>query len=241
MPNTCLPSFSIGICDDCQEDIDHLASLCKSFFESHGMAYSISTYTDASAILSDDRYYDLLFMDIELGADNGIDTVKQLLHARRVFMCIYVTSHPDYMGDAFGLRVLGFLSKPADRLSLNRYLSQAVHEHSETQTVRFPALGDRQSFRICDIMYIESFGPSYRLHTGDGIFLVSEPVSRMFSRISTTMFAQIAKGIYVNLSQVKCFGDQTVTLSDGSVIRSSKRYLAGFQSLMIDYLRDSMR
>ena len=52
---------------------------------------------------SEERGFDILFLDIDMPRMNGIDTAKKIRTTDRRVKIIYVTGYQDYMGKAYSL------------------------------------------------------------------------------------------------------------------------------------------
>ena len=57
---------------------------------------------------------DVAFLDIELSGDNGIELAQELRKINSCINIIFLTSHMDYMNDAWKLHASGFVMKPLD-------------------------------------------------------------------------------------------------------------------------------
>lgn len=70
--------MKILIFDDNRQDREHLTNCLNSFFENKDISYQITTCQNKDELLHDINHYDFLFLDIELGQENGIDLGLQL-------------------------------------------------------------------------------------------------------------------------------------------------------------------
>lgn len=101
-----------AICDDEPEHI----KLLQAYFDKRPELFIDSEpYYSGEALVADYQNngvrYDALFIDMEMGAMNGIDTANAIRALDDKVIIIYVTSHTRYMKKAFGHNVLDFVEK----------------------------------------------------------------------------------------------------------------------------------
>ena len=70
-----------------------------------------------------EQVFDVAFLDIELGAVNGIQLAKQLKDIQPDISIIFVTSYSQYAVDAFSVHATGYLLKPVQTEQIRRELT----------------------------------------------------------------------------------------------------------------------
>lgn len=74
--------LSIGICDDSQDNRQSLRWLLESILEGKNIEHTIFEFSSGETLLQWDQKHpneiDLLFLDIEMGSVNGMETASQL-------------------------------------------------------------------------------------------------------------------------------------------------------------------
>lgn len=71
---------------------------------------------------------EIVFLDIEMPGINGIEAAKNFMEITKELNIIFVTGHPEYSFEAFGVYPSGFLVKPVSEKDIQR----------ELQHLRFP-------------------------------------------------------------------------------------------------------
>jgi DNA-binding LytR/AlgR family response regulator len=107
------------IVEDSREDLLNLRSLLGQVpeIEIIGEAYTLSAARTAAA----ETAPDVVFLDIELGPDNGFDLLEQLPDATRI---IFTTVHTGYGANAFDADATDYLVKPIAEDRLLRALAK---------------------------------------------------------------------------------------------------------------------
>ncbi len=116
-----IPNMRALIVDDCAEDRLNLRALldrCRGI-EIVGEAASLE---GARRMLSGPSSIDLLFLDIQLGRENGFDLLKSLRPRPQI---IVTTVHRNYGERAFDLDATDYLVKPLNEDRLQRALCRA--------------------------------------------------------------------------------------------------------------------
>ena len=69
----------------------------------------IETFTDGKEVLEGE--YDILILDIEMENLDGISVKNNFQSRKKDTIIIFVTSHDEMMNQAFGVNVMGFVTK----------------------------------------------------------------------------------------------------------------------------------
>ena len=111
---------------DDQRSVTDLMLYMLKKIDPNGTHMSASNMTQAYSLLNDD--VQVLFLDIEMPGENGIDAAPVLKERYKKLNIIYVTGHPEYVFEAVGMHPSGFLTKPVCEEDIIR----------ELQELRFP-------------------------------------------------------------------------------------------------------
>lgn len=74
-------NYKIGICDDFEEDRSLVLSYTKEWAEKNGNDVKINAFSSAKEFLfnyEDEKDYDILLLDVEMGKTNGVEFAKTL-------------------------------------------------------------------------------------------------------------------------------------------------------------------
>ena len=154
--------LSIVICDDNQENRLSLRWLMERILENRKMKYTIYEFSCGDTMLpwmeKHHNEIDLLFLDIQMGKLNGLETAKKLRADNDTLQIVFVTGFSDYVFDGYGVDALGYLLKPAKREQLENLLSRMLEKRSkDVQRIYSCHHGDTW-YRIPhnEILYFES-------------------------------------------------------------------------------------
>lgn len=120
----------IGICDDEQESRLSLRWLLDMILEGRRIEHKVYEFSSGETLIAwmekHPNEIDLLFLDIEMGRLNGLETARALRARHDALQIVFVTGFADYVFEGYGVEALGYLMKPAKREVLEEILSRAV-------------------------------------------------------------------------------------------------------------------
>ena len=96
-----------------------------------GTHIAANTVSEAMALLSND--VQIVFLDIEMPGINGIQLADRIRREYDALNIIFVTGHPEYSFEAYGVRPSGFLAKPVTEKDIERELKELRYPISKTK------------------------------------------------------------------------------------------------------------
>lgn len=108
----------IAICDDVEVERFVLKRQLMVYFQKNGGEAQIQEYESGESLLADieDGYLwpDLIFLDIYMGALNGMDTARKLRKLGVKAPIVFLTASPDFALESYEVEASGYLLKPAE-------------------------------------------------------------------------------------------------------------------------------
>jgi len=163
---------------------------------------------EAVRFLDNDIMYHLVFLDIEMGAYNGIDVSRYIRETLRDEMTqiVYVTGTNGYDRQLFEFRPFGFIEKPATAEKIREMLSKYVHIYGEKQESFEYKSGHGTYFvKLNDILYFESVDRKVKIKTLTGEEVFYGAIQKLSEQLSGKGFFVPHKSYIVNYRHVKSF------------------------------------
>ena len=146
---------------------------------------------------------DLIFLDINMPKQSGLDFYKSLLSPPRV---IFTTAYPQYAVDGFEVNAVDYLLKP---IAYERFLT-AVNKVLQLQQTDANEINDfivlkenkalhKVFFR--DIQYVEASGDYVKVHTEDKTITTHGTFTNMINQLPN-YFLRIHKSFSINLNRL---------------------------------------
>lgn len=103
--------LSIIICDDDQTINHQLLPIIQQYLEQKQIPATIQQYTDAKKLLEDMPLFDIMFLDVEMPEENGIEVAKAFRQKSNWGQIIYLTNYAQYAQTAYSVHPFGYLTK----------------------------------------------------------------------------------------------------------------------------------
>ena len=227
-----------AICDDEQQHINILTD----YFATH-KEYHIETeaFESGEALLEayhtlGDRF-DALFIDMEMGGMNGIETANAIREIDERVSIVFVTSHEEYAIDCFQCSPLRFLKKPLQPEKMDDALRAIEHRiESKRETISF--VENKEYVRLyCDeIIYCEGSRNTVVVYTAEGTYQVRMTLMEAENTLSTNFFCRCHKGYLVNVGYIrKIVGQEIVLRQCETTLPIGRAYKNALKAALVDY------
>ncbi|MBA8889050.1 two-component system LytT family response regulator [Dokdonella fugitiva] len=197
---------------------------------------------------------DLLFLDIQLGAENGFDVLARTAPPHP--LVVFTTAYHEHALRAFDVAALDYLLKPFDRARFAQCLERVAARLAERSgddggaddEERLRRVGDlgragrlvrlvvheRGRARIvpvADVLRLSASGNYVEVHTRERRHLVRATLSRLAQRLDPGEFLRVhrshlVRADFIAATAPHAHGDLALTLRDGTELLLSRRYRA---------------
>lgn len=193
--------MNIAICDNDKTFRDCLEKHLKHYFDERSIPLNFFQFSCGEELLSNSLLFDLIFLDVEMGQTNGIETGKELKRKNPHNIIFVITSHEGYLDDAFKIHAFRFLPKPLDVLRLYKALDDAA-ELINNDIMVFYDSNSCSDVRICanDIIYIEIEKKKTKIVTVNDVYYSNERISFWKNRLNGVSFVCPHSSYIVNLN-----------------------------------------
>lgn len=230
--------YRVFVCDDDIEWGNRLKRSIEKHFENNDINVKSDYYESGEQLLMSDEIEECsaVFLDIEVGKENGIEIAKEFRDKNKRADIVFVTSFIQYCPSGYHLNAVRYLLK--NDVHFNAALEECIKVLSEKEKVkdRKITVQTTDSIEILNeksIAYIESKKHYLYFHMIDGKeYVVREKLSSIEKRIRDSGFIRIHESILVNLEMIKGIKRYEVSIDNDSLPIAKTR----FSSVMKDYL-----
>lgn len=109
--------LKIAICDDDVKMTGRLDTVLEEIAKRNFVKIDTEVFLDGGELekaVEEKMYFDIIFLDIEMGDEDGITAARKIRETDRNVLIIYVTSHESYMQESFSVRPFRFVVKPIE-------------------------------------------------------------------------------------------------------------------------------
>lgn len=233
--------MKIAICDDEQVQLE----LLKKYVEEWGTFRSISLqfmlFESAEAFLfqwEEDKSYDLLILDIEMGRMNGMELAMKLREQRERLPILFVTGFEQYMPFGYEVDALHYLLKPIQKDKLFSVLDRAAVSRPPEEREVFQTEEGVISLPISDIWYFEARGHSCILRTENASYTLRMGISAVREKFGhRSCFASCHRSYLVNLKHISAIEKTEAVLDDRTRLPVSRGALKELNHAFISFYR----
>lgn len=233
-------TYRIGICDDNEWDIRYLTSLVNAWAGSRSVQARILSFPSADSFLfhsAEDRAFDILLLDIEMGGMDGVALAKTIRMRDEAVQIVFVTGYAEYIAEGYEVSALHYLMKPVDAGKLSAALDRAVrHLGKGDRTVVFPANGGAARAAASEVVSVESFAHSCVVTTLRDRLEVKAGISEM-ERLLGEGFVRCHRSYIVGIKHIRSISRTDVALDDGRKIPLSRGNYNAVNRAFIRYFR----
>ncbi len=213
-------TYKIAICDDSDADRQYVLNMVNRWAEKTSQSVSINTFESAESFLfhyADENNYDILLLDIEMGAMDGVTMAKKLRQSNETVQIIFVTGYSDYIAEGYEVAALHYLMKPVKEEKLYSVLNRAAEKLSKNEKIlSFEIGGEMIRLPIYQIRYAQVFG-NYVTMAAQSELTVKMTLSELEKQLDDR-FYRVGRSVIVNLTQIARVTKSEIKLSDGTSI-----------------------
>ena len=227
--------YKIAICDDSNADRQYILNVVNRWATAVGHIVHMETFSSAENFMfhySQENDYDILLLDIEMGAMDGVTMAKQLRKNNDTIQIIFITGYSDYISEGYEVAALHYLIKPVKEEKLCTVLDRAAEKLSQNEKVlNFEISGEMIRVPIYQIRYAEVFGNYVTIHA-----LYDVTVKMTLGELEKQLderFYRVGRSTIVNLTQINRVTKTEIKLNDGITVPISRGAYDGVNQAII--------
>ncbi|MDO1500744.1 LytTR family DNA-binding domain-containing protein [Winogradskyella maritima] len=164
---------------------------------------------EAFKFLESNSTVDVIFLDINMPNETGLDFYKRLVNPPKV---IFTTAYPQFAVDGFEVNAVDYLLKP---IAYERFLSavERLTYLDDNSIYDFLVLNENKvlhKVKLKDILYIEAFGDYVKVHTAQKTIMTLSTFTSFLEKLPQ-YFLRIHKSFSVNMEYISMLkGNQII-------------------------------
>lgn len=207
----------IAICDDDSMDVQSL----KDMLTQMAGNCVIECFSSGQAFMkaAQERRYDLVFMDVYLNGENGIDVIRAMKQGTSPPKVVFTTCSDAHAVEAFSVRALHYLVKPITTEDVAEVLDRmrsagGARQPDSTLTVRIG--NDIYTLNQSDIVRVESDNHKTNIHMKNGfVYSIWVPFRKVREQLDS-FFLTVSRGVAVNMRFIVKWQATNCVLTDGT-------------------------
>ena len=160
--------YKIAICDDSDADRQYVLNMVNAWAAQTGHAVHTDIFSSAENFLfhyPEESDYDILLLDIEMEAMDGVTMAKQLRKSNDTVQIVFITGYSDYISEGYEVAALHYLMKPVKEEKLCSVLDRAAEKLARNEKVlNLESGGEMVRVPVYQIRYADVFGNYVTIH-----------------------------------------------------------------------------
>lgn len=213
-------AIHIAICDDIAADREYVLRMVNHWSMQAGVSLKVAEYTSAENFLfraEDGARTDILLLDIEMGAMDGVTLAKKLRQDNETMQIVFITGYSDYIAEGYEVSALHYLMKPVKGDKLFSVLNRAMEKLSKNEKVlQFQLSGETVRVPIYQIRYADVSGNYVTVHGAIDV-TVKMTLGELEKELDDR-FHRVGRSAIVNLGCISRVTKTEIYLNDGTTI-----------------------
>ena len=230
----------IAVCDDDFRDREKLEEALKKCAPTE----CAEKFADGKSMLAAAKNppsFDVVFLDIYMPGENGIDVAETLKKVSPETGIVFVTTSREHAVEAFSLYAAHYLIKPVTPEGVAEALKRLSELRvKQRDSVTFTVGRERITVFLDQICLLESDNHTVNVSLTDGRRLkVRMPFSEIEQMMNDT-FLRINRGIVVNMDCIEKMGMNTCVMRNGIRLPITIRQSASIRAAYDNYVFDRL-
>ena len=218
-------AYRVAIVDDSKTDAEFVQGILNSWAEQRQANIQAEVFPSAESFLfryAEDKEWDILLLDIEMGAMDGVTMAKRVRQDNEAVQIVFITGFPDFMAEGYEVSALHYLMKPVAKEKLFTVLDKAAANLGKNEK-QLAISFDRQTelVPLSKITYIEAQKQYVVVHTDTQEYRMKVTLSDTEKELDE-YFYKCQRSFIVNLRHVLRIGSDSVVLKNGTEVPISR-------------------
>ena len=222
-----------------------MKTMLEKYEEENALKLEVSFFPNGETLLKEyDKQTDLIFLDIDMGIPNGIETAKIIRQSNEDVFIIFITNLVHRAIEGYSVRAFGFVGKPLNYSELS-YQMDDVIRHIQRRTREKKRIGlkvgaDTYQLAASDIIYCEVRKHDLYIHTKNGSLKTRGSMKELEEQLESYGFLRSHASFLVNIKKVIRVGFEYVELKGGISVPLSQKKRKNFMSEITQQLGEHL-
>lgn len=213
-------AYRVAIVDDSTTDVEFVKGILNSWADLRQANIQAEVFPSAESFLfryAEDKEWDILLLDIEMGAMDGVTMAKRVRQDNEAVQIVFITGYSDYIAEGYEVAALHYLMKPVNREKLLTVLDRALEKRKqEERCLNLEAYGEMVRLPLYEIRYLDVHQNYVTVHA-KADYTVKRTLGD-FEKELDDRFCRVGRAMILNLKYIQRVTKTEVRLSDGTVL-----------------------
>ena len=213
-------AYRVAIVDDSSVDAAFVEEILRTWAADRQVIVQPEQFDSAEKFLfryADDKSWDILLLDIEMGALDGVTMAKKVRAHNETVQIVFITGYSDYIAEGYEVAALHYLMKPVNKDKLFTVLDRALEKRKQEQRcLNLESAGELVRIPFYEIRYLDVHQNYVTIHAKKD-FTVKRTLGE-FEKELDDRFSRVGRSMIVNLKYIQRVTKTDVYLSDGTIL-----------------------
>lgn len=228
--------FQIAIIDDEPIARKRLLNIVNKTLVLHKIEYRIDQYGGPKEFLKAGKDYQLIFLDIEMKDENGVELSKHLYKLKKEAVIVFVTSYEGYIRDAFGLNIYSYVMKEEVEEKIPEILLRILDEQDQKAYIIVNTELGPLTYKYQDVLYFMIDQRKCYVYTKTQSIRVYETTLKGLKNKLNNKFLQPNAKYLIHGKHIESIENGVITLSNSECIFISRGKVKKFMEEYKEYL-----
>lgn len=218
-------AYRVAIVDDSTTDAEFVQGILNNWADQRQANIQAEVFPSAESFLfryAEDKDWDILLLDIEMGAMDGVSLAKKIRQDNESVQIVFITGFADYISEGYEVSALHYLMKPVKQDKLFAVLDRAVAAMQKSERViLLPVGGEMLRLPVGRVQYVEAFSHTVAIVTGTDTIQVKMPISEV-EKLLGEGFIRCHRSYLVGLKHIARLSKTEVILDNGKTLPMSR-------------------
>lgn len=210
----------VAICEDSPADAACVQALLCEWAAARSAEVEAERFSSAEQFLfryEEDKTFDLLLLDVEMGAMDGVELARRVRRENETVQIVFITGYSDYIAEGYEVEALHYLMKPLRREKLFQVLDRAADRlRRRSRCLNLNYYGELVRIPCYRIRYLDVQRNYVTVHA-DRDYTVKRSLSDFSDELGEE-FVRVGRGLILNLSYVRRVTRTEVHLAGGETL-----------------------
>lgn len=215
----------VAICDDEAAQRALLEKQLTKWARQQNIELTVLPFPNAESFVyawEEDKAFDLLILDIEMGKCNGMELAKQIRGSDEQIPILFITGYDKYMAQGYEVEALHYLLKPVREEKFFEVMNRLQRKQKPEEKLFFQGEDGALSLPLSHIWYVEAFGHRSVIHSNTQEWHLRQSISEVerilsghhrYVRCHRSYLVNLRRVSYILKSEIVLDNEQRLPLS----------------------------
>ena len=216
----------IAVCDDEEAQRKLITKYLQEWSLSRKKPVEVVEFADGESFWfcwEDDKSFDLLVLDIEMGALSGVELAERIRQENEEIPLLFITGYESYMARGYEVSAIQYLVKPMYKEKLIAAMDKLARGKKSEEKLIFQTEEGVLLFTPAQIWFAEASGHRCVLHVDRNEYLLRHSITELCKMLEGRReFVRCHRSFLVNLVHISAVTRTEIVMDDHSRLPVSR-------------------